>query len=51
VKTDGATSLTRIRDRAYDVPMHPARVVDDWRPYDPILKRAQAGEGAAAVAT
>ena len=51
VVSDGATSLTRIRDRAYDVPMHPARVVDDWRPYDPILKRAQAGEGAAAAAT
>ena len=41
--SQGATSLARVRARDYRVPTHPAARLDDWRPYDPLL-RAGTGE-------
>ena len=38
VVSSGATSLTRIRDREYDIPMAPRAKLEDWRPYDAALK-------------
>ncbi|HEY8428106.1 MAG TPA: M81 family metallopeptidase [Sandaracinaceae bacterium] len=38
VVSDGATSLARVRSRVYRVPTHPGARVEDWRPYDPILR-------------
>jgi hypothetical protein len=43
VVSQGATSLERVRARDYRVPTWPAARLDDWRPYDPLL-RAGAGE-------
>ena len=34
----GATSLGRIRDQAYPIPMAPHATLADWRPYDPLLR-------------
>jgi hypothetical protein len=34
----GATSLVRIRERDYAIPMAPKAVLDDWRPFDALLK-------------
>jgi microcystin degradation protein MlrC len=42
VVSDGATSLERVRTRAYRVPTWPAAQPADWRPFDPML-RAGAG--------
>jgi microcystin degradation protein MlrC len=36
----GATSLERVRKRSYAVPMHPGTAIEDWRPYDPVLRNA-----------
>jgi microcystin degradation protein MlrC len=41
VVSQGATSFDRVKARAYQVPTHPATRVDDWRPYDPILRRGR----------
>lgn len=38
VVSTGATSLQRLRERDYPVPMHPKDVVDDWRASDPVLR-------------
>ncbi|MBS2014454.1 MAG: M81 family metallopeptidase [Deltaproteobacteria bacterium] len=38
VVSAGATSLTRIRDRDYDIPMAPKAKLADWRPFDMLLK-------------
>jgi len=38
VVSAGATSLERIRTRAYRVPTHPQTKLEDWRPYDPVLR-------------
>jgi len=38
VVSDGATSLRRLRERDYPVPMHPKDQVADWRPSDPVLR-------------
>jgi len=38
VTSDGATSLARVRDRPYKVPTHPGTPLEDWRPYDPLLR-------------
>lgn len=38
VVSAGATSLRRLRERNYPVPMHPKDRVDDWRPSDPTLR-------------
>ncbi len=39
VKSDGATSLDRVRIRASRVPTHPATRLDDWRASDRALRR------------
>ncbi len=31
VVSAGATSLRRVREQPYDVPMHPQQVLADWR--------------------
>ncbi|MBX3191530.1 MAG: M81 family metallopeptidase [Labilithrix sp.] len=41
VVTDGATSLTRVRDQEYAVPMAPKARLDDWRPFDARLRAAR----------
>ncbi|MCC6521288.1 MAG: M81 family metallopeptidase [Polyangiaceae bacterium] len=41
VVSDGATSLERVRTRSYGLPMHPATELADWRPSDPLLRRAR----------
>jgi microcystin degradation protein MlrC len=46
VVSEGATSLARVRDREYAIPMSPKAELDDWRPFDKAL-RAPRGEGAA----
>ncbi|MFO0551493.1 MAG: M81 family metallopeptidase [Polyangiaceae bacterium] len=51
VVTDGATSIARVRDRTYDIPMHPAARLDDWRPWDGVLKRGRTTTDAAAGAS
>lgn len=38
VVTDGATSLERVRTRAYRVPSYPGHDLDDWRPGDRALR-------------
>jgi microcystin degradation protein MlrC len=38
VVTDGATSLTRVRERDYRVPTWPGRDPSDWRSADRILR-------------
>jgi microcystin degradation protein MlrC len=38
IVSDGATSLRRLRERDYPVPMHPKDSVSAWRPSDPILR-------------
>jgi len=38
VSQGGATSLDRVRARATRVPTHPGARLDDWRPYDPLLR-------------
>jgi microcystin degradation protein MlrC len=38
VVSDGATSLDRVRTRNYRVPTHPATQLDDWRPYEELLR-------------
>jgi microcystin degradation protein MlrC len=46
VVSDGATSLERVRTRAYLVPSHPKDDVADWREHDPTLRAAAfAGRG------
>jgi microcystin degradation protein MlrC len=38
VVSDGATSLSRVRERDYAVPMAPKATIEDWRPFDRALK-------------
>jgi microcystin degradation protein MlrC len=45
VVSDGATSLARVRRASYAVPMHPQQRIDDWRPWDPILRGAGRAAG------
>lgn len=40
VKSRGATSFDRVRERTYPVPMQPAERLLDWRPFDPVLRAA-----------
>jgi microcystin degradation protein MlrC len=40
VVSQGATSFERVKTRAYRVPTHPTAAVEDWRPYDPVLRAA-----------
>jgi microcystin degradation protein MlrC len=49
VVSDGATSLGRVRDRAYRVPMYPNAQPSDWRPYSPLLRAQQRRESASSV--
>jgi microcystin degradation protein MlrC len=42
VETEGATSLVRVREQDYAVPMAPKAKLDDWRPYDAPLRRREA---------
>ena len=42
VSQGGATSLDRVRARATRVPTHPGARLDDWRPYDPLLRAGSA---------
>lgn len=42
VVTDGASSLERVRTRAYRVPTHPGSDPGDWRRWDPLLRGASA---------
>lgn len=44
VVSAGATSLVRVRDQDYEVPMAPKATIDDWRPFDLPLRRLSAGE-------
>ncbi len=39
VRSDGATSLERVRNQAYRLPTHPGSRVADWRRWDPELRR------------
>lgn len=41
--TGGATSLERVRNRAYRVPVHPRVEHADWRSFDPELRRPRGG--------
>jgi microcystin degradation protein MlrC len=41
VTSDGATSLRRVRERAYRIPLHPGTPHDDWRALDPALRRGR----------
>jgi microcystin degradation protein MlrC len=38
VVSDGATSLARVRSRAYRTPMHPSAKISDWRAFDRVLR-------------
>ncbi len=38
VVSQGATSLERVKKLRFAVPMQPEAKLDDWRPYDPILR-------------
>jgi microcystin degradation protein MlrC len=42
VVSQGATSLERVRARETRVPTWPAARLDDWRPYDPMLRAPEA---------
>jgi microcystin degradation protein MlrC len=46
VKSDGATSLERVRTRPYRVPCHPGAQVEGWRGADPELRRGRLGANA-----
>jgi microcystin degradation protein MlrC len=37
----GATSLGRVRDQPYPIPMAPRATLADWRPFDPVLRAAR----------
>jgi len=41
VKSDGATSLERVRTRSYRVPCYPGAPVSDWRSADPELRQGK----------
>jgi len=45
VVSAGATSLVRIRDQGYAVPMAPKATLTDWRPSDLHLRRLQGSKG------
>jgi microcystin degradation protein MlrC len=45
VVSAGATSLGRVRDREYTLPMAPKARLSDWRPFDLRLRRLSAAEG------
>ena len=49
VRSDGATSLERVRDQAYRLPTHPGSRVDDWRRWDPELRRGLVSSQASCV--
>ena len=38
IESDGATSLDRVRNRKYRIPVYPAADVADWRPSDKALR-------------
>ena len=40
----GATSLGRVRDQSYPIPMAPRAALTDWRPFDAVLRQAKSGE-------
>jgi microcystin degradation protein MlrC len=42
VVSAGATSLVRVREQPYAIPMAPKAAIDDWRPSDPVLRRPSA---------
>lgn len=44
VVSQGATSLDRVRTRAYRVPTHPATALADWRPHEPALRASAFAE-------
>lgn len=46
VRSEGATSLERVRDQPYRVPTRPASRVEDWRTWDPELRRGLVSSGA-----
>jgi len=50
VKSDGATSLERVKHRDYRVPVFPSADPDGWRASDPVLRKREtwAGERASA---
>jgi microcystin degradation protein MlrC len=48
VVSDGATSLRRVRERDYAVPMHPKAQLRDWRPSDAALRTPKAAPAKAA---
>lgn len=52
VVSAGATSLARVRSRAYRVPTHPGQSPGGWRKWDPILRAGvpRGGEPAASAA-
>jgi microcystin degradation protein MlrC len=41
VVSDGASSLKRVIERKYEVPTWPGENPEDWRRYDPILRRLE----------
>lgn len=41
VRSDGATSLERVRARSYRVPCYPGTALTDWRGADPELRRGK----------
>ncbi|MDW8250401.1 MAG: M81 family metallopeptidase, partial [Myxococcales bacterium] len=43
VRSDGATSLERVRMRRYRIPCYPGAPVSDWRRADPELRRGKQG--------
>jgi len=51
VVSAGATSLRRLRERDYPVPMHPKDTVLDWRPLDPVLRERSFRSGLATQST
>ncbi|MDB4997239.1 MAG: hypothetical protein JWM74_4671 [Myxococcaceae bacterium] len=44
VVSHGATSFERVKAQTYTVPTHPVTRVDDWRPFDPVLRRSRIGK-------
>jgi microcystin degradation protein MlrC len=50
VVSEGATSLDRVRERAYRVPVHPQVALTDWREHDAELRNANADWSSEATA-
>lgn len=49
VVSEGATSLDRVKERSYRVPVHPQAHIDDWRVHDAALRAPRASEVEAAM--